>query len=357
MNKNTVFLVRSATELKLPFRYREEFHGIEVFLAGHRYIFKSGYTPFNDSASVNLTANKYCFNRVLTTAGLPVPKATAVTREDFYDHHWAFLHNLTYPVVAKPTYGSSAGYHVLCGIADEATLIHYLEVHFKEHQAISIEEFHQNLTAYRVLVFFNRVIGVVRRDPAHVVGDGVHTIRELIDLENKNRALRPDLRAGPIVLDQEANFILTALNITADTIPALNERVVLAYNCNAMRGGTTFSLGAEICPENAKLACDVAKALNLNFVGLDVLCEDINIPIEQSRGIFIEGNCNADLTIHANPFAGTPLNTQKIVLKKLISRHPIAYGWHRLRRLIPNVFFNYRLWFCLLLAFAILKYR
>ena len=62
-----------------------------------------------------------------------------------------------------------------------------------------------------------------------------------------------------------------------------------------------------ICKENADLALRAAKVLNLQLVGLDFLCEDLEIPIEKSRGCIIEANHCPDITAHEDPPEGCRL--------------------------------------------------
>lgn len=328
MNKNTVLYYKSASYLKLPVTEIEEIVGFEIKLGKKRYFFRAGDAPFNCSSSLSIANNKYCTNKILEASGFPTPKADAFNKDSLQeDNPEDFIGDLKFPLVLKPTLGTALGQDVLCNIKTIYQLKAYMKKRFEKYSYLSVEEFHGNLNSYRVLVFFNKVIGVVQRYPAQVVGDGIHSIKELMAIDNiKREKLKDRVSLGPLnIEDEEYHIRLKELNMTFDTIPKDQETVVLCYACNSTRGGTMKSLGKKICRENALLLGKAARALNLDLVGFDVACEDILIPLEKSRGVIIEANHNPDVTIHESPMYGKPNLVTKKILKRLIWRHPIAY--------------------------------
>lgn len=324
MNRTLFLYLQAAKELKLPMQYRQEFEGLSVKLANKIYYFRHGYTPFNVGSCDNIALNKYSVNHLLGKEGLPVPQATAVSIQDRKQNIWSLPH-VTYPIVAKPTAGTSCGLDVFCNIKNEQILIEYLNKTAEKYQFISLESFEGGLTSYRVLVFFNKVIAVTQRNPACVIGNGKNTIAELIDIENEKRTKITTVTLDKIKVDQEYETKLQEMNLTLDYIPKNNKKIVLCYTCNSTRGGTMISLGKDICPENARLACKAAKVLSLNLVGFDIICEDIMRPIQKSRGFIIEANSNPDITIHESALSGIDIQVTKIFLKQLIKKHPFSY--------------------------------
>jgi D-alanine-D-alanine ligase-like ATP-grasp enzyme len=218
----------------------------------------------------------------------------------------------------------SQGKDVLCNIQTMQELLHFLKNYFTYYEQLIIEEFHGKLNSYRVLVFKRRVIGIVQRFPATVFGDGVHSIEELVVLENKHRKAISDF-LGPIVLDDECTIRLNELNINQDYIPSIGEKIVLAYTSNATRGGTYKSLANQICKENRKLMIKVASILNLGLAGIDLECTDINTPISQSHGVVIEVNHRPSIRIHELPLTGKPHLVTKKIVRSFIYKHPVAY--------------------------------
>lgn len=300
--------------------------GFSVKLGKYYYFFRNGLTPFNDVASNSYSVNKFCTNKLLEKAGIPVPKATALTLNDYRKNNFSFK-ELKFPVVVKPTWHSACGHHVTCNIKTEQALSEYIEKHIKPLQCLSVEEFHEGLRSFRVLVFYDKVIGVVERIPAHVIGDGEQTIRKLIKAQNIIRkGLKKTIPTGPIRIGDETKIIFEEKKISLDYVPQTGEIVPLRYICNSTYGGTFISLETNvICKENAALAVRAARALNLNLVGFDVLCKDISIPIINSEGYFIEANSDPDITIHENSIAGKKNPVSKVIVQKLIQEHPFLY--------------------------------
>lgn len=324
MNKNTACYYHSALALHLPARLVPEINGFDVVLGRKRYFFRGPLTPFNDCSSESVSVNKYCVNKLLDNEGIPVPKATGFSESDFKEGKWEqMVAELTFPLVLKPlTAGRGEG--VLCNIQSMDELKTQLTRYFPKYEFVSVEEFHGNLQSYRVLVFKKRVIGVVLRYPAYVIGDGEHTLAELIDLTNIQRARIADTLA-PIVVDDEVKIRLRELGVTLAHIPKRDEWVTLCYTSNASRGGSYMSLGKQICKENKRLMIRAARTLNLDLVGFDVQCADINVPIETSAGVVIEANFNPSIRIHEEPIFGSPMLVTRTIIRALIYRHPIAY--------------------------------
>lgn len=258
-------------------------------------------------------------------AGIPVPKAVSLHVSEFQQNKTdELIAHLKFPMVIKPLLNGARGKDVLCNIQTAEQLNVFLAQFFSSYDHLIIEEFHGKLQSYRVLVFNRKVIGVVARYPARVVGDGVHNIEELAKLTNIRRKEINDF-LGPIILDDECQIKLQELGINKDYIPKLGEILVLGYTSNATRGGTYESLAKNICKENRKLMIRVASLLNLGLTGIDVECANINIPITQSQGVIIEVNHRPSIRIHELPMSGVPHLVTKKIMRSFIFRHPFAY--------------------------------
>jgi len=348
--------LRAARALKLPFYYSNDYAKLEIRLGKQKYNFFSGFTAFNDEASSQLSFNKYYVNKLLQKAGFPVPSAIQIFKKDYLQGQWQWP-AFDFPLVAKPTsnpYGN--GKDVYCNIKDKETLIHYLEEHFKKYELITVEKYESKLIHYRVTLFFNRILGVVQHELPSVIGDGLHSIQELIAIENERRAKNAAADLEQLFIDREAKDCLREARVTLDAIPPRNTKMVLAYTSNAGRGATTHSLGTSICHENAELLRQAARLLNLNLVGFDVLCEDIQRPIQSSRGFIIEANCHPSLNLHEWPLTGPPVPAAQIVLSRLIYRHPISYLQVLVKQAISALPVFLRILFALVFFVLLLKW-
>lgn len=304
----------------------KDIYGFKIQLGHTVYFFRSGIPPFNDASSLSIAHNKYSTNALLHKAHLPVPKAIAISRKEYRDKKFN-LDNLQFPLVIKPTWDSACGHGVICNIQNKEQLFELLELSYKKYKCMSVEEFHKNLRSYRVLVFYNRVIGVVERVPAKVTGDNLHTIHELIDIENEKRLKnKKTLPLGPLKLHLESDMIFEERGINVGYKPEQNEIIPLRYICNATFGGTVIGLNTNVIhPDNAKAFSHAAKVLNLNIVGFDVICDDIGIPFSFSKAYIIEANPSPDISIHENAIQGVATPVTIPIIKQLIRTHWFAY--------------------------------
>lgn len=335
LNKNTEYYYQAAQNYFLPTQLLPEIDGFEICFAQKRLFFRGSDTPFNNCASSLLTDNKYFMNQLLRRAGIPVPKAVVFEREGFTETLFIKkMSEMKFPVVLKPTQDTSRGTDVLCNIQNVEELKRHLDMAFQKYSLLTIEEFHRGLN-YRVLILKKKIVGVVLRKPAAVTGDGVHSLAELIQIENKKRAaLSPILK--PIQVDEECFIRLNEIGISLEYIPGPEEEVQLCYTSNATRGGSFISLSQKICKKNKRLLIRVADVFNLDFVGIDVVCSDINMPMEKS-GVIIEANNSPSIRIHLEPIQGTPNFVNKKLIRRLIYQYPFQYlfGLYQNKRTAP----------------------
>ncbi|WP_165485139.1 UDP-N-acetylmuramyl peptide synthase [Legionella rowbothamii] len=324
MNGNALRYYKSAQALFLPVKPIEVLEGFELRLHKHRYFFCGAEPPINYSSSTRIGRHKYVANRLLEEAEIPVPKAVLVDKEELEnDAFTEQTDQLEFPLVVKPL-NERQGRGVLCNIQSLDELRTVLTQAFASYEQIIVEEFHANLRSYRVLVFNQKVIGVVLRHPSFVIGDGNHNINDLIELSNKERN-RINEFLGPISLDAEAYTCLKEQGLKEDYIPRIGEKVDLGYTSNATRGGTYENINKNICKENRKLMIRVANTLNLKLVGIDIQCEDINKPIKYPEGVIIEANEIPSIRIHELPMSGPANLVTRKIMRHFIYRHPFAY--------------------------------
>src|SRR5439155_10191368 len=147
-----------------------------------------------------------------------------------------------------------------------------------------------------------------RREPAYVVGDGLHTIRQLVEIENRN-PLRSDGHATPLSLlplDGLSLEVLASQGFRPESISAAGQRVLIRRNANLSSGGTATDVTDFVHPEIVGRAIDAAKAVGLDICGIDVVVRDISKPLEVQAGVVVEVNAGPGLRMHLAPSSGTP---------------------------------------------------
>ena len=163
---------------------------------------------------------------------------------------------------------------------------------------------------HRVLVIGGRVVAVAERIPAHVVGDGSHTIRELIDIANQDprRGVGHTKVLTRLPTDGTAVEHLARSGLTLESVPPSGERVWLSATANLSTGGTSIDRTDDIHPSNVT-ACEMAAGVvGLDIAGIDVITPDISVPFRENGAAIIEVNAAPGARMHTHPTEGEPRN-------------------------------------------------
>ncbi len=262
----------------------------------------------SDKASciaVDIAGSKHMTKQILEENKIPVPKGDiAYTVETAI----SIAEEIGYPVVVKP-YNANQGKGVTLDVENkEQVRVAYGEA--MNYGKIVIVEKYIKGNDYRVLVVGNNVSAVSERRPPAVIGDGIHTIKELVKKENNN-PLRGDDHEKPLTkikLDKTAIQVLRRYDMSVDSIPAEGSIIRLRDNGNLSTGGTARDCTDEIHPYNKALAIRAAQALGLDIAGVDIIAEDISKPIIEENGCVIEVNAAPGLRMHLYPTEGKKRN-------------------------------------------------
>jgi D-alanine-D-alanine ligase-like ATP-grasp enzyme len=334
VHQNTWCYFNSALQLFLPVEEIEGILGFKLKLGKKNYFFRGFDHPFNSIVSAGIATNKSCTHCLLSQAGIPVPKSVSISVDEYEAGELeTLIKPLCFPLVAKPLAFTGLGRDVCCNIKTIEALKVYLELTLPLHNKMYIEEFHGGMQSYRILVFKGKVLGVIHRIKAAVVGDGKHHIESLIGLENEKRMTSGLTALGPILIDSECYTRLEEQSLSLDHIPPAGKIIFLNYTSNSSRGGTFEALPVSVlCQENVKMMIRIAQLMNLDLAGIDVECSDLGIPIRAGAGVVIEVNHSPSVRIHEVPLKGKSIQVSKKMIWTLIRRHPIAYIKILLRR-------------------------
>lgn len=221
-----------------------------------------------------LSQNKHLTSRLLATAGLPVPHQIYVRT---IDQALQALKVIGAPVVIKPA-DRDRGEGVTTSVHNPEDVIAAFEVAAEFSKNILVEKEIPGV-CYRVTVAHGVVACVIKRNAKFVLGDGVHTVQELVrlanDLENKKACHK---RRRPFLLDAQALALMKPAGYFADSIPAEGAAVYLRKIESTEWGGIPEDMGAEIHAENISLAIEAANLLRLDVAGVDIISQDISKP-------------------------------------------------------------------------------
>lgn len=273
-------------------------------------------TSETSNISVDIASNKELTNRLLHEVGIPVPRGVTVRNvEDAVRE----ARRIRFPVVIKPLDGNH-GRGVCINLKDEEEVREYFPVALSESRngVVVVESFIEGRD-YRILVVNNQVVAVAERVPAHVVGDGEHTVEELIEITNSDprRGVGHEKILTRISIDSQSLETLERQGLALTDVPAQGQVVPLKRTGNMSTGGTSIDRTDDIHPDNEEIARQAAMVVGLDIAGIDFIVPDISKSIRQTGGAIVEVNAGPGFRMHTNPTEGHPRHVGRAVVDML----------------------------------------
>jgi len=262
-----------------------------------------------------IAQDKELTKQLLNAAGVPVPRGRPVNS---LDDAWEAAHEIGLPVVVKPQDGNQ-GKGVTVNIVNREQLA-AAYVAASEFGEVMVEKYLPGFD-FRLLVVGDRLVAAARRDPPNVVGDGVSTVRALVDTINLDprRGEGHATSLTKIRLDDIAISRLEAQGLTPDSVPEPGRRVVLRNNANLSTGGTATDVTDTVHPEIAARAIEAAQMVGLHICGVDMVCESVLVPLEEQSGGVVEVNAAPGLRMHISPSFGRGRPVGEAIVDQLYS--------------------------------------
>ena len=248
-----------------------------------------------------IAQDKQLTKKLLATAGVPVPLGFEVAS---VEEAWKAALEIGLPVVIKPKNGNQGkGVTVNITSRDELQAAYAAASEFDDE--ILVERFMPG-NDFRLLVVGDKLVAAARRDPPSVVGDGLHSVRELVEEVNRDprRGSGHATSLTKIRFDDIALGCLAAQGLNADTVPPRGKRVLLRHNGNLSTGGTATDVTDDVHPEVAQRAVAAAQMVGLDICGVDMVCDSILHPLEEQGGGVVEVNAAPGLRMHLTPSYG-----------------------------------------------------
>lgn len=301
LGPSTGSIVNAAIAHHIPYRRMTEGSMVQFGWGSKQKRIQAAETSDTSAIAEAIAQDKELTKNLLHAAGVSVPHGEVVTSAD---EAWRAAQAIGGPVVLKPKDGNQ-GKGVVANISSEAQIRAAFET-TQEYGRKTIVERYLPGQDYRLLVVGNQLVAAARREPAQVIGDGIHTIVQLVELENKN-PLRGDGHATALTkirLDAITITTLAAVNLDLSYIPKMGERILLRNNANLSTGGTATDVTDDVHPDVAASAVAAAQMIGLDIAGVDILCEAIYKPLEPQGGGIVEVNAAPGLRMHLQPSYG-----------------------------------------------------
>ncbi|MBV9959902.1 MAG: cyanophycin synthetase, partial [Acidobacteria bacterium] len=264
--------------------------------------------------AVDLAGDKDATKKLLGSMGVPVPRGLLIVEEDEIERA---VERLGFPVAIKPL-DANHGKGITVGLKTLEEVRAAFPLAKKYSRRVIIE---QSLTGqdFRALVVDNRLVAVAERIPAHVIGDGEHTLQELIDITNQDprRGYGHENVLTLIDVDAQTESLLAAHGHTLDTVLPAGEMFCLKTTANISTGGTAIDRTDEVHPFNVTLFERIARIIGLDVAGIDVVAPDITTPLTENGGGIIEVNAAPGFRMHLAPSEGIARNVAEHVIDML----------------------------------------
>ena len=302
MELSTQMLLFDAIQKGIHFEILDEQDQfLKLWHKDHVEYVKNGNMTSKDNYVVPLAmANKTVTKKILADAGFPVPAGDEFTSLEQGLAYYPLIKDKQ--IVVKP---KSTNFGLGISIFQEpASLDNYqkaLEIAFAEDTAVLVEEFIPG-TEYRFFILDGRCEAVLLRVAANVVGDGKHTIRELVAQKNANPLRGRDHRSPLEIIDlgDIEQLMLTQQGYAPDDILPEGKKVNLRRNSNISTGGDSIDVTETMDSSYQELAAAMATSMGAWACGVDLIIPDKTQPAskEKPHCTCIELNFNPSMYMH-----------------------------------------------------------
>jgi cyanophycin synthetase len=313
---STQALVDEAASRDIPWIRLNEHSLVQLGQGKYQRRIRATMTSGTSALAVDIAGDKKLTTQLLAAAGLPVPRGEIVGSED---DAVAAARRIGFPVVTKPIDGNHGRGVGLDLRDDDAVRGGYRRALAEARRPAVVVESYVNGNDYRVLVIGGQMVAVAQRVPAHVTGDGEHTVRELVDITNTDprRGIGHEKVLTKIKLDEEALSLVAKQGFGLDDVPPKGQVVTLAATGNMSTGGISIDRTWEAHEDNVEIAEEAARVVGLDVAGIDFLTPDISQPVRETGGAIVEVNAAPGFRMHTHPTEGEPQYVAKPVLDLL----------------------------------------
>jgi cyanophycin synthetase len=311
LGPSTGAIVAAALARGIPYRRLTQGSLVQFGWGSKQKRIQAAETSHTSAIAESIAQDKELTKKLLHAAGVAVPFGRPVDDED---DAWAAALEVGLPVVVKPQDGNQGkGISVNLTTEEQVRQAYRVAIEFRDD--IMVEKFLPGHD-WRLLVIGDKLIAAARRDPPLVIGDGKHSVRELVDIVNSDPR-RSDGHATSLTkirFDEIALARLAEQGFNADTVPGRGVRVVLRNNANLSTGGTATDVTDDVHPELAAAAVAAAQTVGLDIAGIDVVCDTILKPLEEQGGGIVEVNAAPGLRMHLDPSFGKGRDVGKAIV-------------------------------------------
>jgi cyanophycin synthetase len=314
LGPTTASLVEEARRRDIPAIRLDTQSLVQLGWGKYQQRIRASVTDRTGNIAVETASDKELTIKLLGDVGIPVPRHQLARSAD---EAAEIAERLGYPLVTKPldvSHGRGVSIKLLN--ADEVRRGYAAAAVYSS--SVLVETFLEGKD-YRVLVIDGKVVAVAERVPAHVIGDGEHTIAELIEIVNRDprRGIGHEKILTRIKIGHQAERLLQQAGYALETVLEPGQLFYLASTANLSTGGTAIDRTTDIHYETREIARRAALVIGLDIAGIDIISPDISQPLREVGGGIVEVNAGPGFRMHLQPSQGQSRNVARPVIDML----------------------------------------
>ena len=314
LGPSTAAIVAAATDRRIPHIRLNDGNLVQLGHGARQRRIWTAQTDRTNAIAAGIARDKDLTKTLLRACGVPVPEGRAVRSAE---EAWEAAQDIGLPVVIKPSDGNHGR-----GV----TLDLRRQEHFAAAFALADAEGSEVLVErsipgdeHRLLVVGGEVVAAARGESAWIVGDGEHSVLQLIDSQintDPRRGLTEDFPLNRININEDpvVRQDLERQDLQPDSIPEAGRRVLIQRN-----GNVAIDCTAQVHPEVAHAVSLAARAVGLDIAGVDVVALDISQPLQSQGGAVVEVNSGPGLLMHLKPAEGLPQPVGQAIVDHLFA--------------------------------------
>ncbi|TDI67160.1 MAG: cyanophycin synthetase [Bacteroidetes bacterium] len=314
LGPSTASIVQEAASRGIPWIRLNKYSLCQLGYGANQKRIQATVTSETSSIGVELACDKEDTKYLLEQAEVEVPRGDIISKEGNLEEACNYV---GYPLVIKPIDGNHGR-----GITVDVQNYEDASVAFHVAKDVSrrviVEKFITGKD-YRLLVINNILVAAAVRTPAHVIGDGKSSIKELVDIVNADprRGYGHEKVLTMITLNSLTQTIIEDAGYTEDSVLKKGKRLILKDTANLSTGGTAEDVTDIVHPANVSMAERISKIIDLDICGIDIMTSDITKPLSETGGAVLEVNAGPGFRMHLAPTTGLPRNVAAPVVDKL----------------------------------------
>ena len=310
LGPSTACIVNAAEERGIPSIRLSEGNLVQLGYGAKQRRIWTAETDQTSAIAETISRDKDLTKSLLRSAGVPTPQGRTVTSPD---DAWEAAQDIGLPVVVKPIDGNH-GRGVFINLYTQQEIGAAYAVAIDEGSEVLVER-HIVGDEHRLLVVGNKVVAAAKGETVWVTGDGKHTVHELIQIQinsDPRRGTAEECPLNPVRIDSAVELELARQQLTGDSIPTADQKVLIQSN-----GNVAFDVTDLVHPDVAHQVALAARVVGLEIAGVDLVAQDISRPMAEQNAAIVEVNAGPGLLMHLKPASGKPQPVGKEIASHL----------------------------------------